>query len=161
MPMHPIWKIELCTHRLYTYLARKIQPLLIVSSGKREMTLDQLAQQRPGLDVVMQQMAERVRVMYFAGNAGNWQVCAYAYRNLVGQIKKAAFAQPKYAPAFEEFIEQACGPIGWAIRDQNGVAFAEACNNFADEVNRQHQRAHFGYLVYQLPTTPPDNLRLG
>jgi hypothetical protein len=146
---------------MFKYLARKIQPLLIVNSGKREMTLDQLAQQRPGMDLLMQQMVEKVRVMYPAGRAKNWEVCAYAHRTLVGQIKKAAFAQPKYADALMEFIEKACRPIGLAIHNEDAIAFTEACENFGDEVNRQHEQAHFGFLSYRLPTIPPDYLRLG
>ena len=49
----------------------------VVNNGKRDLTLDELARQQPGMDRLMAEVGPRVHRMHYAAKAGNWPLASY------------------------------------------------------------------------------------
>ena len=55
----------------------------VVSNGKRELTLDELALMQPGMDRLMAEVGPRAHRLYYAAKAGNWRLADYFFKSLV------------------------------------------------------------------------------
>ncbi|MCA1824268.1 MAG: hypothetical protein ABR520_00150 [Mycobacteriales bacterium] len=133
---------------------------LLVSNGKRTMTLDELAQHQPGLDSLMTQIADRAWRLYHAAQAENWPLAAYFSRTLIKHLRRAAFLRPKYDEAIREFVETDHAAVRAAIEASDAAAFATAWTQMEQRVNHWHEVYGKGYLVWQTPPTPPADLDL-
>ena len=131
---------------------------ILVSNGKRTMTLDELAKHQPGLDVLMAQIADRAARLYYAGRAGNWPLAAYFGRTLAKHLQRAAFLRPKYDEAIGAFLAEDYAPVRAALDARDSAAFELAWAHMVERVNHWHDAYGKGYLVWRTPTTPPPDL---
>jgi len=133
---------------------------IVVSNGKREMTLNDLARSQPGMDRLMAEIAERARRLYYAATLGNWPAAGYFCRTLTKSLRDSAFSRPKYAEAMEEFLEVDYAPLRDAVTAADGEAFAAAWEHLVERVNHWHGVFGKAYLVYRTPDSPPPDLDL-
>lgn len=132
----------------------------LVNNGKRDLTLDELARQQPGMDRLMAEVGPRVHRMYYAARAGNWPLAAYFCKSVVKQLQLSVESRPKYSPEMTDYLRDDYAPVSAAIRAQDGAAFELAYVRMVDRANELH--GHFGkpYIGWKTPDQPPDDLDL-
>lgn len=131
-----------------------------VTNGKRELTLDELAQWQPGMDRLMAEVGPRVHRMYHAGRAGNWRLAGYFYASAVKQLRLCAASRPKYAPQLTAFLEQDCVPVRAAIQATDGDAFQRACALLVERADHYHAEASKPFIGWRIDPAPPADLDL-
>jgi hypothetical protein len=132
----------------------------VVSNGKRELTLDELALMQPGMDRLMAEVGPRTHRLYYAGLAGNWRLADYFYRSMVKQLKLCATSRPKYDPDMTAFVDDDCVPVRDAIRDRDVAAFRSAYDRMVDRANHYHEVFGKPYIKWVTPAEPPHDLDL-
>ena len=132
----------------------------VVSNGKRELTLDELALMQPGMDRLMAEVGPRAHRLYYAGKAGNWRLADYFFKSLVKQLRLCATSRPKYDTDMTAYLEEDCVPVRDAIRGRDPVAFESAYERMIDRANHYHEVFGKPYIKWVTPAAPPDDLDL-
>jgi hypothetical protein len=132
----------------------------VVSNGKRELSLDELAQSQPGMDRLMAEVGPRLSRAYHAVQAGNWPLAQYFWRSYVKQLRLSAFLRPKYEVAMERFLAEDCEPVRAALAGQDADAFEAAYQRMVERANDYHGEFGKPYIRWKTPQQPPDDLDL-
>ena len=132
----------------------------VVSNGKRDLTLDELARSQPGMDRLMAEIGPRMHRLYYGARAGNWGLAEYFYRSIVKQLQLCAFLRPKYRPEIDAYLGEACEPVRAAIKDRDSTAFTAAYQRMVDRANHYHGVFGKPFIVWRTPTAPPADLDL-
>ena len=132
----------------------------VVSNGKRDLTIDELARQQPGMDRLMAEVGPRVHRMYYAAKAGNWPLAAYFCKSVVKQLKLSVESRPKYDPEMSDYLRDDYAPVSAAIKAEDAEAFEVAYQRMVDRANELHGVFGKPYIGWKTPATPPDDLDL-
>ena len=132
----------------------------VVNNGKRDLTLDELAQQQPGMDRLMAEVGPRVHRMYYAAKAGNWQLAAYFCKSVVKQLKLSVESRPKYDPEMTDYLREDYAPVSAAIKAEDAAAFETAYAHMVQRANDLHGVFGKPYIGWKTPAQPPDDLDL-
>ena len=132
----------------------------VVSNGKRDLTLDELARQQPGMDRLMAEVGPRVHRMYYAAKAGNWPLAAYFCKSVVKQLKLSVESRPKYDPEMTDYLRDDYAPVADAIKAKDADAFERAYSHMVDRANVLHGVFGKPYIGWKTPAAPPDDLDL-
>jgi hypothetical protein len=132
----------------------------VVSNGKRELTLDELALMQPGMDRLMAEVGPRAHRLYYAGKAGNWRLADYFFKSLVKQLRLCATSRPKYDGDMTAYLDDDCAPVRDAIRSRDRQAFESAYARMIDRANHYHEVFGKPYIKWVTPAAPPDDLDL-
>jgi hypothetical protein len=132
----------------------------VVSNGKRELTLDELALIQPGMDRLMAEVGPRAHRLYYAGKAGNWRLADYFFRSLVKQLRLCATSRPKYDADMTAYLDEDCAPVREAIRTHDAAAFESSYQRMIDRANHYHEVFGKPYIKWVTPSSPPEDLDL-
>jgi hypothetical protein len=132
----------------------------LVNNGKRDLTLDELAKQQPGMDRLMAEVGPRVHRMYYAAKAGNWPLAAYFCKSVIKQLRLSVESRPKYDPEMSDYLATDYAPVSEAIKAQDATAFETAYAHMVDRANELHGVFGKAYIGWKTPDTPPDDLDL-
>ena len=132
----------------------------IVSNGKRELTLDELARMQPGMDRLMAEVGPRLHRCYHAALVGNWPLAAYFSKSAVKQLALCAQSRPKYEPEMTAYLRDDYGPVAAAISAKDLAAFERAWTSMVDRANVLHSFFGKPYIRWQTPLQPPEDLDL-
>ncbi len=132
----------------------------VVHNGKRELTLDELARQQPGMDRLMAEVGPRVHRMYYAALAGNWPLAGYFSKSVVKQLRLSVDSRPKYEPEMTQYLEQDYAPVTAAIKAGDRAAFEAAYRVMVDRANALHGFFGKPYIGWRTPERPPEDLDL-
>ncbi len=132
----------------------------VVSNGKRDLTLDQLARQQPGMDRLMAEVGPRVHRMCFAARAGNWPLAAYYGKSAAKQLALSVESRPKYDPQMSDYLRNDFAPVTAAIKAGDSAAFEVAYERMVARANDLHVEFGKAFLVWKTPEQPPDDLDL-
>jgi hypothetical protein len=132
----------------------------VVSNGKRELTIDELAAMQPGMDRLMAEVGPRMHRLYYAASAGNWRLAQYFYNSVVKQLRLSAFSRPKYEAEMAAYLDQDCEPVRLALKERDADAFAHAYAAMVERGNHYHEVFGKPYIGWKTPTSPPEDLDL-
>ncbi|HVE73613.1 MAG TPA: hypothetical protein VNA30_00765 [Mycobacteriales bacterium] len=132
----------------------------VVNNGKRDLTLDELARQSPGMDRLMAEVGPRVHRMYYAARAGNWPLAAYFSKSVIKQLRLCAESRPAYEPEMSDYLERDFAPVAAAIKARDAKAFEASYGVMVDRANALHVAFAKPYLVWVTPSEPPADLDL-
>lgn len=132
----------------------------VVSNGKRELSLDELALMQPGMDRLMAEVGPRAHRLYYAATARNWRLAEYFFRSLVKQLRLCATSRPKYDADMAAYLDEDCEPVREAIRSRDLAAFEAAYERMVERANHYHGVFGKAYIVWVTPSAPPDDLDL-
>jgi hypothetical protein len=132
----------------------------LVNNGKRDLTIDELARMQPGMDRLMAEVGPRVHRMYYAAQAGNWQLAAYFCKSVVKQLQLSVQSRPKYDPEMTDYLRDDYAPVSAAIKAQDAAAFESAYQTMVDRANELHVVFGKPYIAWCTPDQPPDDLDL-
>lgn len=131
-----------------------------VNNGKRDLTLDELARQQPGMDRLMAEVGPRLHRAYHAAKAGNWPLSAYFSKSAVKQLALSAQSRPKYEPEMTAYLRADYAPVTEAIKARDLPAFEAAWAVMVDRANALHGVFGKPYISWKTPEQPPDDLDL-
>jgi hypothetical protein len=130
----------------------------VVHNGKRDLTLDELAQMQPGMDRLMAEVGMRTHRLFFAARAGNWRLAEYFYRGVVKQLRLCAASRPKYAEEMEGYLERDCLPVRDAIKAGDKAAFDAAYERWIERANELHGVFGKPWIRWVTPSSAPEEL---
>ena len=125
-----------------------------------DLTLDQIGEIQPGMARLMLEISERYWIMYYAAQAGNWELAHHEFRELRKTNQIAALVRPKYQQSLADFDTQYLQPLDQALHAKDWQAFAAAYHQSIDGANEMHRTLGYSYIEWQLPDSPPPSLRL-
>ena len=131
-----------------------------VNNGKRDLTIDELARQQPGMDRLMAEVGPRVHRMYYAARAGNWPLAAYFSKSVVKQLRLSVESRPRYGPEMSAYLEQDYAPVTAAIKAGDAAAFEAAYAAMVERANALHGTFGKPYIAWRTPDRPPEDLDL-
>ena len=132
----------------------------VVHNGKRELTIDELAQMQPGMDRLMAEVGTRTHRLFYAAEAGNWRLAEYFYRSIVKQLRLCASSRPKYAEEMATYLDTDCLPVRDAIKAGDLGAFRPAYEHMIARANDLHGVFGKPWIRWVTPPSPPDDLDL-
>ncbi len=132
----------------------------IVNNGKRDLTLDELARQQPGMDRLMAEVGPRVHRMYYAALAGNWPLAAYYSKSVIKQLRLSVESRPRYAAEMSAYLDDDYAPVTAAIKAGDREAFEAAYAAMIDRANALHGVFGKPFIAWRTPAAPPDDLDL-
>jgi hypothetical protein len=133
---------------------------MLFSSGKGEMTADDLARLQPGLARLMPEIGDRTWKLYYAGKAGNWENALYQWKLAQELFEQCSFSRPKHKPAIDMYLRDDWAPLRAAIETRDAAAFFTAFDKAVASGNLWHERKGKAHIVWKLPDHPPPDLDL-
>ena len=91
-----------------------------------ELSVDEIAEMQPGGARLMDELAHRYWVLYYAAKGGNWDLARYMERESEKLLAILGTARPKYAADLDVFVKENLGPLDAAIRARDWPAFEAA-----------------------------------
>ncbi|HET6816836.1 MAG TPA: hypothetical protein VFH66_06380 [Mycobacteriales bacterium] len=128
----------------------------VVHNGKRDLSIDELAQMQPGMDRLMAEVGARTHRLYYAAQARNWRLAEYFYRGLVKQLRLCSTSRPKYAEEMAVYLEKDCIPVLNAIKASDLSAFDTAYSQLIDRANELHGVFGKGWIRWVTPASAPE-----
>jgi hypothetical protein len=128
----------------------------VVHNGKRDLTIDELAQMQPGMDRLMAEVGNRTHRLYYAAQARNWRLAEYFYRSIIKQLRLCAISRPKYAEEMEQYLQGESLPVRDAIKAGDSAAFAAAYERWIARANELHGVFGKGWIRWVTPKTAPE-----
>src|SRR3972149_1122522 len=115
----------------------------------------------PGMARLMMEISDRFWLLYYAAQAGAWELARHEFSEMRKTMQMAGIVRPKYKEPLEGFIAEKLKPLEEAIRAKDWPAFEAAYRETVEAANEMHQEFGYEYIVWRLPDTPPPHLRLG
>ncbi len=125
------------------------------------LTVDELADLQPGMARLMDELAHRYWVLYYAAKGGNWDLARYMARESEKLLANMAKVRPKYAADLEAFREQGLMPVSAAIEAKDWPALDAAYRESVDASDGYHAKYNKGFIRFRLPDHPPEWFDLG
>lgn len=120
------------------------------------LSVDEIAAMQPGGARLMDEVAHRVWVLFYAAKAGNWELARYMEKESEKALGFLATARPKYAADLETFVRDDLGPIVRAVDAQDWGAFEAAFRHAVGASDVYHAKYNKGFLRFRLPDRPPE-----
>jgi hypothetical protein len=119
----------------------------------------------PGLHVLMTELAQRHASLWFAGDAGNWELADHMAHEMEELADRIEASHPEYddipvAALFRQMSRPAIEEVEAAVTAADGRRFGAAFDALTRSCNDCHTASGKHALVIQRPTAPPlTNLR--
>jgi hypothetical protein len=128
------------------------------NTADRELTLWNI---QPGLGTVMIEYGNRLARLWFAANAGNWDMAKYQLDEMTEIQEVGEVTRPNRAPMLKAFEDSYLAPLDEAIGAQDQAAFTGAFNAAITGCNACHKGStgtqwdSYQFVEIQVPQTDP------
>ena len=122
--------------------------------------LSDLGHLLPGMAEIMPLVGERIWKCYYAAKAGNRKLAAFQLNEATHLMEKGSILRPKYTEDLDAFISGVVASLKANIEAEDWTAFEATFATMVDQANAYHEKYDKGYLRWQLPSTPPEDLDL-
>jgi len=130
------------------------------SSGKNNMTIEDMATVQPGLARIMPEIGARTWKLFYAAKAENWPMAKFQYKEIKGLFELGAFMRPKHEDALNQYMAENWKPLEDAIEKKDFAAFEKAFHASIDAANAYHELKDKPYIYWKLPDAPPPDMDL-
>jgi hypothetical protein len=120
--------------------------------------MDALSLIQPGLGTVMIEYARRMGHVWFAGEAGNWDLAQYQVIEMREIQETAETTRPARAPALKAFESSFLEPLEQATKDKDKAKFESAyrsaiqgCNSCHGSQTSPDWPQGFNFIKVQVP----------
>jgi hypothetical protein len=124
------------------------------------LELEALTALQPGFARLMPEIGTRMWKAYHAGRAQNWELATWQLREMRKLFRLGNVTRPKYEANVEAYIDEDLGPLLAACAAADLAAFEAAFAEAVEAANEYHRRWNKGFLVWKVPSTPPEDLVL-
>lgn len=125
------------------------------------LTVDEIAEIQPGAARLMDELAHRYWVLFYAAQGGNWELAAYMEKESEKLLRILAKVRPKYAADLEAFVQENLGPVAAAIAARDRKSFEAAYRRGIEASDVYHAKYNKGFVRFRLPDRPPEWFDLG
>ncbi|MBS1745951.1 MAG: hypothetical protein JST21_07255 [Bacteroidetes bacterium] len=111
---------------------------------------------KPGLGEFMSGIQVHHEKLWFAGNAGNWQLADFEIHEMmeaVDDIKKYASDRPETKDI--DMLQPAIDSIRKSINDKNVHSFKSGFVFLTNTCNKCHAAVDYNFNQIKIPVTPP------
>ncbi len=122
-------------------------------TATQEQKVDNMVKVLPGASVVMLQMGERYKNLYWAAKKGKWEFAEYQMEEMDDLINTLIITRPKRAKTAKIFMESAFSQFGPAIEAKNHSQFRAAFEHMRQQCMACHEANDHAFIV--LPKKPP------
>ena len=129
------------------------------------LSLDELSAIQPGLGTVMVEYGHRMAVLWFAGEAGNWNLAKYQLGEMREIQEVGETTRPGRAAALKSFESNFLDPLDQAIaagdKTQFETAYSAAiqgCNSCHGSQTSADFPQGFGFIHVQVPQNTLDSI---
>ena len=109
----------------------------------------------PRLADIMSATQSRHIKLWFAAEAGNWDLAAYELRQLKAGLMEAAALYPGIPVSGVTTMSAPVAAIAGAIDDRNVAKFRSAFAGLTSGCTACHRSVGLGFIVIRVPTTSP------
>jgi hypothetical protein len=102
------------------------------------LSLDELSLIQPGLGTVMVEYGHRMAAVWFAGEAGNWDMAHYQIIEMREIQETGEITRPPRAPALKSFESSFLDPLDQSTLDKDKAKFESAYNAAIQGCNSCH-----------------------
>src|SRR5712691_8697105 len=102
------------------------------------LSLDELSLIQPGLGTVMVEYGHRMAAVWFAGEAGNWDMAHYQIIEMREIQETGEITRPPRAPALKSFESSFLDPLDQSALDKDKAKFESAYNAAIQGCNSCH-----------------------
>lgn len=120
------------------------------------LTADEIGEALPGGARIMDELAHRYWVLYYAAKAGNWELARYMEKESEKVLQILAKVRPKYAEDLDVFIREDLAAIAHAIDEKDWPSFEAAYRRGIEASDVYHEKYNKVFLRFRLPDRPPD-----
>jgi hypothetical protein len=128
----------------------------VIKTRHGELTLEELAEAQPGMARLMKEVGERYHVLYYAAQAGNWELAKHELDVIISILKTGSKLRPKYSHDLTSFTKSHLNEISERIRARDWKEFEAAYMKGIEEANKLHEKYGYGFIRYVLPKKPPE-----
>jgi hypothetical protein len=125
------------------------------------LTVDELAEVQPGMARLMDELAHRFWVLYYAAKGGNWPLARYMEHESEKLLKTIATVRPKYREDLEAFTAERLAGLARAIEARDFAAFETAYRGAVESSDVYHEKYRKAFIRFRLPDHPPEWFDLG
>ncbi len=134
---------------------------VIATTKHGPLSVDQIAEMQPGMARLMDELAHRYWVLYYAAQGGNWELARYMEQESEKLLATMGVARPKYAADLRAFVDASMKPIASAIEARDWSAFEAAYHRGIESSDTYHEKYNKGFILFRLPDRPPEWFDLG
>jgi len=120
------------------------------------LTADEIGEMQPGGARLMDELGRRYWALYYAAQAGNWELARYTERESEKLLVILAKVRPKYAADLDAFVKGDMAAVAAAIEARDWAAFDAAYRRGIDASDVYHAKYNKGFLRFRLPDHPPE-----
>jgi len=133
---------------------------IVFSSGKNNMTIEDMAVIQPGLARIMPEIGARTWKLYYAAKFENWPMANFQYKEIKGLFELGAFMRPKHEDAINQYLAENWKTLEAPLAAKDFAGFEKAFNECIDMANAYHELKEKPYIRWQLPDSPPPDMDL-
>ncbi len=120
------------------------------------LSVDDLADVQPGMARLMDELSHRYWVLYYAAEAGNWELARYMERESEKLLGIMGKVRPTYAADLAAFVAERMAPLAAAIEARDFAAFDAAARRGIDASDAYHAKYAKGFIRFRIPDHPPE-----
>lgn len=106
----------------------------------------------PSTGVVMIELGERYKNLYWAGRQGRWEFAGYQLEEIEEGIERVMITRPARAATAKVFLERGVDELKAAIQARDAEAFSRGFETMRGECVACHARNDHGFIT--LPAEP-------
>ena len=125
------------------------------------LTVDEIALMLPGMSRLMDELAHRTWVLYYAAKGGNWDLAGYMLHESEKLLETMALARPKYREDLGAFTKDHVNGIAQAVEARDWPAFDAAYRAAIQASDVYHEKYKKGFIRFRIPDHPPEWFDLG
>jgi len=125
-----------------------------------DLTLDQIADQLPGMARLMVEVSDRMWLLYYAAKGGNWDLARHELSETRKTLRMATVMRPKYKESLEAYDGEHMSAIQDAIKSKDFGTFEGAYRTAIDSANALHVELGYAFIEWTLPGEAPKHLRV-
>ncbi|MBL1275949.1 MAG: hypothetical protein COB30_007665 [Ectothiorhodospiraceae bacterium] len=114
-------------------------------------TMEQLAKVMPGASVIMLQMGERYKNLYWAGKLGKWEFAAYQTEEMEDLIHTLKITRPARAETADEFLKAVYPMISEAAASRDWPRFEKAFDELRGQCMSCHAKNDHSFVTLPIP----------
>ncbi|HYM40109.1 MAG TPA: hypothetical protein VEY12_08215 [Thermoplasmata archaeon] len=127
-----------------------------ITTKHGSLTADELGDVLPGAARLMDELARRYWVLYYAAKSGSWELARYMEKESEKVLAILGQVRPKYAADVNVFLREDLPPVVRAIEAKDWPGFDAAYRRSVDASDRYHEKYNKGFLRFRLPDRPPE-----
>jgi len=115
----------------------------------------------PDITQLMSQIGGRFWILYYAAEAGNWDLAQYQLTCTRNLFQKATTVATEALTAkLQRFVDDYLDPVEDAIESRDWGAFQSAYEAAVNSANAYHRDIGVSFIEWTLPSEPPSHLNL-